>query len=184
MKKLILTAALAAFCVSALAQGTLNFGNANAQVNARINKDAALGGGYPDGAAYIAQLYWGPQGTLESALQPLAGTATFGTGATAGYFFGGQRTFTGVAGGTTITVQVRSWNAAGGSTWELASANLANGEVGKSGLFNVTLSVPPATPANLVGLTPFTIVPVVPEPSSLALVGLGAAALMIFRRRK
>jgi len=181
MKKLVLTLALGMACVSAFAQGTLIFGNANAQVNAKVT-DLGTGAGL-GGTGWIAQLWYGPAGSTESALIALPTTATFSTTvAQAGYFFGGARTIDTIAGGSVAVTQVRVWNAAAGADWLTANASPI-GIVGKSGLVNVTLTVPPTTPANLVGLTAFTVAPV-PEPSSFALAGLGAAALLIFRRRK
>jgi hypothetical protein len=171
MKKLILTVALGVACASAFAQGTLNFANAAAGVNAPITVGAA-NGPRATGPTYTVDLWWGAAGTTDSTtLTELNQPATFNSGAQSGYFTGGARTITGVAGGTAIVVQVRAWD------------TTAPTLVGASGLFNVTLATAPATPANLVGLNSFFI-PVVPEPSSFALAGLGAAALVIFRRRK
>lgn len=181
MKKLILTLALGMACVSAFAQGTLIFGNANAQVNAKVT-DLATGLGL-GGTGWIAQLWYGPAGSTESSLIGHATTATFSTtAAQAGYFFGGARTIATIPVGSVAVTQVRVWNAAAGADWLTASAS-ASGIVGRSALVNVTLTGPPATPANMVGLAAFTVAPV-PEPSSFALAGLGAAALLIFRRRK
>lgn len=181
MKKLIVTLALGMACVSAFAQGTCIFGNANAQVNAPISELA--GGAKLSGIGWIAQLWYGPAGSAESALVAHPTTATFSTtAAQAGYFFGGARTIDGIAVGSVAVTQVRVWNAAAGASWADALANPL-GLVGRSGLVSVSLTGPPATPANLVGLTAFTVAPV-PEPSSFALAGLGAAALLIFRRRK
>jgi hypothetical protein len=183
MKKLIVTLALGMACVSAFAQGTLIFGNANAQVNAPIWETAITTGTKLSGTAWIAQLWYGPAGATEGSLIAHPTTATFSTtAAQAGYFFGGARTIDTIAGGAAAVVQVRVWNAAAGSTWAAAQASPL-GITGASGLFSINLTVPPTTPANLVGLTSFAVVPV-PEPSSFALAGLGAAALLIFRRRK
>lgn len=183
MKKLILTLALGMACVSAFAQGTLNFGNANAAVNAPIWQDALGTGVKIGGTGWIAQLWYGPAGTAEGALVAHPTTSTFSTtAAQAGYFFGGARTIDTIAGGSVAVIQVRVWNAAAGSSWSSALQSPI-GYTGASSLLNISLATPPATPANLVGLTSFAVVPV-PEPSSFALAGLGAAALMIFRRRK
>jgi hypothetical protein len=184
MKKLILTLALGMACVSAFAQGTLIFGNANAQVNAPIWQDAITTGTKLAGTAWIAQLWYGPAGSVESALVANPTTATFSTtAAQAGYFFGGARTIDTIPAGSVAVLQVRVWNAAAGATWAAALAN-PTAYTGVSGLINATLTVPPATPVNMVGLGSFAVVQNVPEPSSFALAGLGAAALLIFRRRK
>lgn len=182
MKKLVLTLALGMACASALAQGTLNFANAGVGVNAPVYMLETTGVKLA-GGDYLAQLWAGDSAANLAAVGP---TATFATGAQAGYFTaatgGGVRTIDGIAGGSDAVVQVRVWNAAAGATWAAASVNPI-GFIGTSGTFTVKLAVPPATPPNLVGLTSFAIVPV-PEPSTLALAGLGAAAMLIFRRRK
>jgi hypothetical protein len=89
--------------------------------------------------------------------------------------------------GTVVTLQVRAWDINYGATYEAAFANPANaGPFGKSALFAYQI---PATAADPVAnffmnnFLAFTIIDV-PEPSTFALVGLGAAALVIFRRRK
>lgn len=186
MKKLILSAALGLACVSALAQGTLNFANAGSGVNAKVFDASGNGIG---GTGYMADLFWAAGNVTDAdSLAALAAPSTFSTIASqAGYFFGGARTVNGALGGSTITVQVRAWNAVAGATWDdaLAYAKVHNTEalVGMSDLFQVQLTTAPATPVNLTGLTSFNLV-AVPEPTTLALAGLGAAALLIFRRRK
>lgn len=185
MKKLLLTIALGVACVSALAQGQLNFSSfALPQVNVVINDAPQFGGATLGGTAFAADIFWGAAGTTDSTrLTALNLPSNFLTGAGAGHFIGGARTVP-VAGGTTIVVQVRAWDTADGASYQQCfSSGSATARVGWSGLFNVTVTEPPNTPPNLVGLTAFSLQPV-PEPSTMALAGLGAAALLIFRRRK
>lgn len=164
MKKLILIAALAA--TSAFAQGTVNFNN---RVTA-AGLDAAIfdvGGARLAGPDAYAQIYVG--GTAVGT--PVA----FRTGTGAGYFAGGNVAIPGVAGGASASIVVNAWK--GAATFEAASIK------GSSAPINVTLGgagEPPSTPANLIGLTSFTLVP---EPSVLALGALGAAALLLRRRK-
>ena len=181
MKKLILTVALGIACVSAFAQGQLNFANFGAGANAPIyDSDTTT---KLAGSTWQADLYWAPGTVTDSnMLNPLGAPANF---ASSGYCLGGSRTITGQAGGTTITGQVRVWNTANGSTWGNA-ATTPGAHVGESGLFSIALTAPPATPNTLTGMASFNlrVVPAIPEPSVLALAGIGLAGMLIFRNRK
>ena len=69
--------------------------------------------------------------------------------------------------------------------WATAEALWLSGQIaaGKSLLFNVTsIGGTFNPPPNLVGLQSFNIY-YVPEPGTLALLGLGALGLMVFRRK-
>ena len=187
MKKLILTAALGVACISAFAQGTLNFANAGVGYQAKVT-DVNTGLGL-SGAGWMADLFWAA-GTVANSTQlaALNAPATFSTVASqAGFFFGGPRTVP-TAPNVPITVQVRVWDTASGSTWAQAIGT-AGARVGESVLFSITLANPNATPAGIpvgmngIGGNPFTVGPV-PEPSTLALAGLGLAGMMMLRRRK
>jgi hypothetical protein len=132
----------------------------------------------------MADFYFGAAGSTEGQLQALGQPATFQTGVQAGYFTGGARTIPGFAGGANIAGQVRIWNTAAGSTYAAALLSPI-GEVQESIVFTLQLATPPATPTSLTPLNGQNLVLVpVPEPSTFALAGLGAAALLIFRRRK
>ncbi|MCX6922237.1 MAG: PEP-CTERM sorting domain-containing protein, partial [Verrucomicrobia bacterium] len=108
----------------------------------------------------------------------------------AGRFQGGTVTVTGIPAGGNIEYIMLGWT--GGTTLDLAIAS--GGMIGQSALVtgiatgNPT-SIPAGTPtlmnASFGGMTlgPLVTGPV-PEPSTFALAGLGAAALLIFRRRK
>jgi hypothetical protein len=183
MKRLLLTAVLGVVHALVFAQGTINFANGGPGLVAMVyDTDGAT----PlVGSAWSADLYWAPgvitDSTLLSALnQP----ATFSTvPQSAGLFFGGARTILGAAPGTTITAQIRVWDTASGGSWAAASA--VNGaRIGESVLSQV-IPVDPLSPA-----VPFTVltglnghswnVHLVPEPSTLALAGVG---VVVFLRR-
>lgn len=182
MKKLILTVALGVACVSAFAQGQLNFANFGAGANAPIfDTDGTT---KLAGTAFQADLYWAPGTVTDSTvLTALGQPANF---ASSGFFLGGTRTITGQPGGATITGQVRVWDTADGSSWsQVANSPSATARVGESVLFQIALTVPPTTPNSLTGLNghSFSLHPV-PEPSALALAGVGLAGMLVLRRRK
>lgn len=165
-----------------LAQGTVNFNNS----------PGALGGtGAPvfwgdgvtrlAGTAWLAQLYAGPE---VGSLQPWGAPLTFRTGAGAGFFdttgVNTSRVIGTVAAGAVATIEVRVWQAAAGSSYEQAQA--VGASHGRSAPFIVPTGgggSPPALPANLVGLTPFS----VPEPSTFVLLVVGAACAWRFSAR-
>jgi len=205
MKKLILAACALTCAASVFAQGTVVFNNrvtgtTVSKVYAPFATDTArvqsgnsatdFPAGTTDwtgwtalaGATYSAQLYAAP-GTVTDAGSLVAASSaatTFRTGAAAGFVNPVTATLTGVAAdAASATLQLRVWDNTTGATWEAAATK------GASALFVVNAIGGSLNPApNLVGLTSFNITSTVPEPSTFALVGLGTAALLIFRRRK
>jgi hypothetical protein len=210
MKKILLTVALVGMCVGAFAQGKITMGN-NAQhlvyfSNAVKPADSALAltglpasnVPTPSGATFLIEL-WGAAGagqpvgsmTLQTSvgLNGLAGGGGFGNvNFTSGNLPGGST--------STFIIKVRETAFA---TAELAQAN--GGYFGYSQVFQMNPSSTIAfnsivnaggtalsTWANGTQVLPNGLgaiaVGVVPEPSSMALAGLGAASLLIFRRRK
>jgi hypothetical protein len=168
----------------------------NATTN--INPGTVNYTGYPlvggtSGSNYTAQLWYGPSGTGMGALvadTTAAGTVRFRTtAATAGFIAANANasTLNGVDFGAVAAVQMRVWDNRGGTinTWaealvrQQADPTLA---VGFSDIVNVALTVPPATPGNMVGLQSFSLT-VVPEPSVIALGALGLGALLLRRRK-
>jgi hypothetical protein len=104
----------------------------------------------------------------------------------AGAFDAGKAIINGTADGDNITIQVMAWYDPSGATTFDSARSLG---------FNVGLSTPitvrlAAGTDNVIAdltsptaLQGFSVQPV-PEPATFALAGIGAAALMIFRRRK
>jgi hypothetical protein len=179
MKRILaLLMALAASTACVLAQGTVNFQNGGPGVNAIIG-DGTAAHTPLSGAGYGADLYWALGTVTDPLLLQSAGFSTpFGTGASAGYFFGGVLGIPGTSAGGSqvITVQVVAWNMASGASWAAAT------ERGGGNLFQVTTGGGPTPPPFFTAMTPFNVV--VPEPTTLALAGLGAVSLLLFRRRK
>ena len=163
-----------------------------------------------DGTNFFAQLYAAAgTGVASSSLSAVGVAINFRAGANAGYVITSGTTSMGVAltpsppgpgsvvtinslaAGGPATIQMRAWWGAGNqiTTYESAAAQLGTGviRIGNSDPFNLLATgdptASPATqPVALTGLVGFQLY--VPEPSTMALAGLGAAALLLFRRRK
>jgi hypothetical protein len=209
MKKTLTTIALAGLACGAFAQGTLLFDNNNSgiiTVQAPGTPDAfsvADSSKNPGSAVWNVALLYAPStaalGLAQSAFTGAAvadyiPSATVNPGIdTSGSFQDGaagkEATIT-VPFDTANTFEVVSWL---GTATTFAGA-LAGGATytGASAEFDFTPANPNATPVpgipssvNGAGAWngSLTLVPI-PEPSTIALGGLGAAALMMFRRRK
>jgi len=178
---------------TAHAQGTINFANGAAGVNAPVYEQN--GTTLLVGTGYIAQLFAGPVGTAWDSLTPLTPTATFGTGLNAGYFFGGLVIVPNVPAGSPAVFKVRVWTSNYpnlDAAWAARLAGDPNFRVGIPGWYG--LGLPTATltssnlggganpPPNLVGLSSFALVGPVPEPSVWLLALVGAAGLYLGRR--
>jgi len=187
-------------------QGRVFFNNVSGPADATVavtvtNNAAAAHAG--EGAAgafvgsdYSIMLLWAPQGSYASEAAFLA--AVVGSGGTTGFFgtTGGSPTTDGAGlfdAGTvpnpvgtsmpagTYTMQAEAWyNGGTFSTFNLAFAAGVN--TGYSQMFNLAATAFPTSPNNTV--FPAFAVGTVPEPGTFALAGLGAAVLMMFRRRK
>jgi len=175
MKKLLIAIAAILVSASAFAQGTVAFNNRPPSGDARVSRSDGTGAG----AGYTAGLYAG--NTL------LTPTTTFRTtSAAAAYFVTAvDVAVPGSPGGGSATLRMRAWETAAGSfDAAKASSNFAWGESNEitvTGLGNPAGS-PPTPAAPLTGLQGFTVV-AVPEPSTIALGVLGAAALLLRRRK-
>lgn len=185
MKKTLTTLVCSLAAVAAFAQGTVNFANL---VGTTLNQPIFLSDGTTrlSGATFQAELLGGSSSLSLS----IIGATPFLSGGGAGYFLGGTRVITGVSEGALAFIQIHVWSTAFGATYAAALANplSAQGNAwGSSSIFSVTTGAPtaspPTTPATLVGFQSFQL-NAVPEPSMIALAGLGALSLLLFRRRK
>jgi len=121
------------------------------------------------------------------------GVLGFGTAGTAGFVTTTTMNVQGVTAGNPTTFQIRVWDNKGGTltSWTQASAAWAAGttQAGMSQLINsgplggVGTGGPVSNPLST-GWSSFNIYTTVPEPGTFVLAGLGAAGLLIFRRRK
>ena len=201
MKRILTVVALTAMATSVFAQGTIVFRNqASNVVQQWTDASNSTLINVPKSGGFV-QLFWAPTGTAytpwTASMTPAAWYAanpgwtldTHVTGFTtpaAGQFNGGTLTLATPAPGGTIDGVVVGWT---GTATSFDAAIAAGSLVGVSGKFSSPTgnpnSVPAGTPVSIQSAIPagMTLAPV-PEPSTFALAGLGAAAMLIFRRRK
>lgn len=142
------------------------------------------------GPNYLAQILGLPGANQgEESLIPQSATTSFRTGTGAGNLAGTTATLATIPKDATVaTLQLVAWDNSSGlyPTWSpalVAAWEAGSVAAGKSIPLNVQsiggdFNAPPNIP-----FTSFNIY-FIPEPGSFALLGLGAAALLIFRRRK
>jgi hypothetical protein len=186
---------------------TLNiFGNATGSgaSGLTLGSTAAPSGYY---YALLAQPYFGSGPTVATAISNLLTTGWTYTGALgvnalgAGRIAGGANTLT-TAGMPVLSPQVWNqflvvgWSSSLGTTWSTVSAELSSGIWnplgGVFGISSVGTGLGATSPPEFIFTaagaitTPFSLysVAVIPEPTTLALVGLGGLSLLLFRRRK
>jgi len=184
MKHLIYLTAVISVSVGVCAQGTVNFNNSKGAIGGNGAKVTYWDPGVGLDSSFVAQLWAGPDG---SSLAPVGAVLAFRDGAGRGFLnTTGQdtvRVISTVVPGGIATIQIRVWEAAKGSTFQEALFNAS--VMGMSAIFTVKTGgdgEPASLPANLVGLQPFSVVPNIPEPSTVALGALGLGALL-WRRR-
>lgn len=184
MKKLIALAITLA-ASAAYGQGTVNLSN---NVGAKIFTIGAPGGGFISGAGYSVGVY--KAGTPEA-----LGSGIVSPSATGRFNAGTGAAIPGVAAGQTASLVVRAWDNAGGTINSYAAATIK----GESAAFTTgTLGGDPDGDGPLLPITPIGMViegaggfqsfslsgvTVIPEPTTIALGAIGAAALLIRRRK-
>lgn len=170
MKKLAITIACLTLSLYTYGQGTIQF---DTSVSGNPVKDAA--GNYAS-TAYQGQL-WGSTTGVAGSFAPI-GTAQPFFGDTeaegAGFILGPIVTITGALGKTDYWVELHAWKTSNPTEENGQSSSYRltlGGDDGSGGV--------PGFPASLEGLQGFQMVP---EPSTIALGLLGAAALLLRRR--
>jgi len=187
MKKAILGLLSVGAAASALAQGTVIFENSSSSGNIYLGSVGPTH--YAAAGTYTVALLWAPGGSLGTAQGSFQQIALYGLatgGATSTGFFTDSATIatpTAQAPATVGVFEVEGWT---GNYTSYAAAVAGGAAVGQSAEFLNSTGNP-----NPPGLPPVqttgwdgNLVLVVPEPGTLALGGLGAAALLFFRRRK
>lgn len=204
MKKILLTCAALGLTVGAYAQGTLAFSTATltgpVASQSGTNAPVTLGGVGHNGA-FTVDIYSVATTAIGAGIDPdgaeanlLTLTKTYVYSSTdfpiAGKFNGGVATFANVAPGAVGFFEVSGWT---GSFANYAAAVAGGAAFGFTTVWeNVTggVGTPPSTPvsissANWNGALLLTSATApMPEPTTIALGGLGAAALLMLRRRK
>lgn len=180
MKKLIVLVGALAVGFTAYGQGSILFNNVGTGVNSpvRDSADALI----PAGPDFTVELLAGADA---GSLAPVSGTTTF---IAPGTFLGSQRILDGLAPGSFPFFEVRVWQNQGGTIQSYAAAQGAGVEFGSSGAFQLANATglgnpggtPPTPAPALVGMPTFSLVP---EPSTFALLALGAGALFLRRRK-
>lgn len=193
MKKFATIAALMAAAAGAFAQGQVDFKITTALVTWGPGGAGAAGTFIDASAGVKVGLYY--NGTLVSTQFPIVGTSSSGVANAAfnGKFTGNPSVITvnGLVAGQSGPFEVKAWSGAF-TSYELAQAGGA-AYLGTSGVFQNPSggAIDPGTglpglPAPLSGFTGMAVGAgtVIPEPSTMALAGLGLGALLLIRRRK
>lgn len=199
MKKLLITAvsglALIGATVSSFGQGTITWNNTGSTATSGTPALFGAGGAQVAGTlvtgpagTYEYGLYVGPAGSTLISQMTLVSTYLNSSSALAkGVISGGPVTLpAGFPNGTAIADIVAGWTAADGGDYLTASAHASD----YSGLSAVGFVTPNSPNGQVFGhgagqITGITLSVVnTPEPATIALGGLGAAALLLFRRKK
>ena len=137
----------------AYSQGTVSFSNAGPGVNAPVYESDGVT--KVSGPLFMAELL---AGALADNISPVASTA-FGTGNSAGYFFAGTQTVSGVLPGTTAWVQVDVWNTASGASFSQAQSSGLPNSWWQSSVFSVETGGVPTGTGPTPPARPFTAFP-------------------------
>lgn len=182
---------------SATPSHLITFAPSAANYNAALAAGANVSSNYAsvDLTSLRALLYYGAstQNSIAGLTAATSAPATFraSTSANAGSWVGGGIvTMQGFDVGQTVNAAVLVWDsskyASGAAAYNAFVTGNWNGLFGTSGIFQYTVPAAGSLPTAyfMAGQSAFTLAAVVPEPSTFALAGLGAAAMLIFRRRK
>jgi PEP-CTERM motif len=190
MKKAILSILfVAGWNIGVYGQGTVLFQNLIGSGGGLVQ----LPGPTPYSGPLNLELFYGPVGGTTAQILALNnGTVFLNAPVTAGQFFNGTTVITTGAPGNgssdatnNVGLVITGWT---GSATNLTTAIITGDPAGYTEEFDNPTGgggVPPAIPANLVNwLADNPLIFLTPEPGTVLLGGLGAVALLLFRRRK
>jgi hypothetical protein len=186
MNKFAYLVVASALAVSAFGQGQIDLNNRGlALVNDAAGKPLT-------GTTFVAQVWYGASAsalTSSFAPSPFRASTTTYPGSWNPAAVGGPGalgTLTGFAPGSTVTLQVRVWDSAVAGVGAAQALSKTAG-TGLSETFTYAIPADPlAIPGGMGGLKSFNLAAggsVVPEPTTIALGALGAAALLLRRRK-
>jgi len=180
MKKILLTLTLTAACTGAFAQGKINVLNDSLHYVINAADNSLL-----SGANYVVEL-WGHAGTAPGSMALLT---TIGLNPALPGIFGPFNWNSSLPGAQASTFQVRVRDGSGGfaSGQSDVFTMQPGGSIAYNSLINpggTTMSTWAIGGAPVAGGGFGSIAVVIPEPTSMVLAGLGAASLLLFRRRQ
>ncbi len=199
MKKVLIAIGLAALVSSSQAQGLINFLNSSTSLVTLSSNGVSMGSTPTTLGGYRYELFSAPAGTATSSAFVASGLIATNTAQAGRFVAGNGLAIPGQPLGGTCAILVRGWSANLGNNYAQALANQAalGGFIGESSIaLNFLLGGDggagniPTSPAfgGSSGIQGGFVLNygggIVPEPSSMVLAGLGAASLLLFRRRK
>jgi len=190
MKKLLLAATMAGISAACYGQGVVDFGNFNLSVNVDLGTAATHSTALAPAGSFNVALYWASAGTvgmtIGNSTAVVAGTPGLrDAGSDAGVFENGETTVpqTGADTGVSGMFIVAGWE---GTQTTYAAALAALDQIGTTPAFSNLVGPggqDPTVPF-LSGWSSDLVLSAAPEPATLAVAGLGAASLLLFRRKK
>ncbi len=184
MEKVLVLLMVAGLSLLAHAQGTVVFENLGPGLNAPVYESDGV---TPlSDSQFLAEVLAAPSADN---LTPIGAAVGFLTSPRAGYFNGGIRDINSVVPGDTAWIVVRVWNTGSGSTFAQAQASGLPDSWWESAVLTVVtggriIGGGPTPPAYLTGLGTSPVYLNAPEPSAVALIGVGGLVALFYSRRR